>query len=63
MTNEAILRRLAEKELNAKIDGIKSIILDLRGLLHKLEIIKIPQSSFDSYSYMRKHSKIFKKRV
>lgn len=63
MTNEAVLRQLAEKEDFARREGIKSIILSLRTLLHRLNIIYMPHSSFPSLHFIDKYSPLYKKKV
>lgn len=59
----ALAKQLAEKEEFARREGIKSIIMDLRMLLDKLNIVKLPNSSFPSLHYMDRHSPLYKKKV
>lgn len=63
MTNEAVLRKIAEKEDFARREAIKMMIMDLRMLLAKLNIIKVPDSSFPSLHYIDRHSPLYKKKV
>ena len=63
MTNEAIIRQLAEKENLARREGIRSIIMDFRFLLNQLKIINLNMSQFNSGEFMDKYSPILKKKV
>jgi hypothetical protein len=62
MTNEAIIRRFAEKEDMARMEGIRSIIMDFRQLLHQLKACSIPNSTFDSTTFIYKYSPLYKHR-
>lgn len=62
MTKDDILR-LREKEKMANQDGIRQIIMELRVMLVKLKVLTMPDSIIDAYTYMNKHSPLFKKKV
>ncbi len=56
-------KEVRRKEIIAKQEGIKSIIMDFRMLLAKLKVCPIPKSTFNSYNFMNKYSPIFKNKV
>jgi hypothetical protein len=60
MTGSEYLRRLREKDVEENLEGIKEVIMNLRMFLHKLNVVKLPDSSFNSYTYIMKHSPLSK---
>ncbi len=68
MTRESIVWRMKEKDEIARQEGIKSIIVDFYVLLSKLSIIDmlnfhIENGGWNSYTYMKTHSPLYKKKV
>lgn len=63
MTNEAILRQLAEKERQAKFQGVQAIVQDFRMLLAKLGVLKFPTTFINWHGYINKHSPIFNGKI
>lgn len=63
MTNEAVLRKIVEKEDFVRREGIRSIIMDFRFFLNQLGIIQLNASQFNSGDFMDKYSPLYKKKV
>lgn len=60
MNGSEYLKMLRQKEVEAKQEGIKQIIMDFRFMLDRLNIIKFTESSFNPYQFMMKHSPLAK---
>lgn len=63
MTYKSIASLLKEKEEFQKREGVRAMIMDLRFLLDKLNIIRLQDSSFPSHHYLDRQSPLFKKKV